>query len=198
MIRLSLFAASALTLGLPAAAQQPAVLHKTLKVGDLDIFYRESGPKDAPALLLLHDFPTSSQMFRNLIPALGEKFHAHLLGLEAPSLVEAHSSPADPRRMTSRRSPQVKGRGGGPPSTGPSSDLVGGGAGRACCFSRGRRRPASAQASRMWAMTVLTRKSSLSLRALAAKSYTSGHLRRRMRQQATSQGPRPRINSARH
>ena len=46
-----------------------------MKVGDLDIFYREAGPKDAPTVLLLHGFPTSSQMFRKLIPALGDKYH---------------------------------------------------------------------------------------------------------------------------
>ena len=58
-----------------ARAQQPVkVYHKTVKVGDLDIFYREAGPKDAPAILLLHGFPTSSQMFRNLIPAIGDKY----------------------------------------------------------------------------------------------------------------------------
>ena len=51
------------------------VLHKTVKVGELDIFYREAGPKDAPAILLLHGFPTSSQMFRNLIPALADQYH---------------------------------------------------------------------------------------------------------------------------
>jgi pimeloyl-ACP methyl ester carboxylesterase len=51
------------------------VLHRTVKVGDLDIFYREGGPKDAPAVLLLHGFPTSSQMFRNLIPALADRYH---------------------------------------------------------------------------------------------------------------------------
>ena len=51
------------------------VFHKTVKVGDLDIFYREAGPKDAPTILLLHGFPTSSQMFRNLIPALADKYH---------------------------------------------------------------------------------------------------------------------------
>jgi pimeloyl-ACP methyl ester carboxylesterase len=39
------------------------------------IFYREAGPKDAPAILLLHGFPTSSHMFRNLIPALAETYH---------------------------------------------------------------------------------------------------------------------------
>src|SRR4249919_230263 len=50
------------------------VAHRTAKVRDLDIFYREAGPKDAPAILLLHGFPTSSQMFRNLIPALADKY----------------------------------------------------------------------------------------------------------------------------
>lgn len=56
-------------------AQPPVkVFYKTVKVGDLDIFYREAGPKDAPAILLLHGFPTSSQMFRNLIPLLGDKY----------------------------------------------------------------------------------------------------------------------------
>jgi pimeloyl-ACP methyl ester carboxylesterase len=53
----------------------PQVRHKTAKVGDLDIFYREAGSKDAPTILLLHGFPTSSQMFRNLIPALADKYH---------------------------------------------------------------------------------------------------------------------------
>ena len=46
-----------------------------MKVGDLDIFYREAGPKDAPVVLLLHGYPTSSQMFRNLIPRLADKYH---------------------------------------------------------------------------------------------------------------------------
>jgi len=49
--------------------------HKTIQVDGLDIFYREAGPKDAPTILLLHGFPTSSQMFRNLIPALADRFH---------------------------------------------------------------------------------------------------------------------------
>jgi len=54
--------------------QSTKVAHRTVKVRDLDIFYREAGPKDAPAVLLLHGFPTSSQMFRNLIPVLGERY----------------------------------------------------------------------------------------------------------------------------
>jgi alpha-beta hydrolase superfamily lysophospholipase len=39
------------------------------------IFYREAGPKDASTVLLLHRFPTSSHMFRNLIPLLADHFH---------------------------------------------------------------------------------------------------------------------------
>jgi len=39
------------------------------------IFYREAGARSAPAILLLHGFPTSSHMFRNLIPALAEHYH---------------------------------------------------------------------------------------------------------------------------
>jgi pimeloyl-ACP methyl ester carboxylesterase len=44
-------------------------------VDDSKIFYREAGPKTAPAILLLHGFPTSSHMFRDLIPALADRYH---------------------------------------------------------------------------------------------------------------------------
>lgn len=54
--------------------QTTKVAHRTIKARDLDIFYREAGPKDALAVLLLHGFPTSSQMFRNLIPQLADKY----------------------------------------------------------------------------------------------------------------------------
>ncbi len=50
-------------------------MHKYLQVDGLDIFYREAGPENAPTLLLLHGFPTSSHMFRNLIPLLADRFH---------------------------------------------------------------------------------------------------------------------------
>jgi pimeloyl-ACP methyl ester carboxylesterase len=40
----------------------------------LNVFYREAGPRDAPVVLLLHGFPTSSHMFRNLIPALADRY----------------------------------------------------------------------------------------------------------------------------
>lgn len=44
-------------------------------VDGFKIFYREAGPKTAPTILLLHGFPASSHMFRNLIPALSDRFH---------------------------------------------------------------------------------------------------------------------------
>ena len=50
-------------------------VHKTVVVNGQEIFYREAGPADAPTILLLHGFPTSSHMFRNLIPALADRFH---------------------------------------------------------------------------------------------------------------------------
>ncbi len=53
----------------------PQVFYRTVKIDGLDIFYREAGPKDAPTVLLLHGFPTSSHMFRELIPALADKYH---------------------------------------------------------------------------------------------------------------------------
>lgn len=56
------------------AVQAPQVRYKTVKIDGVEVFYREAGPPDAPALLLLHGFPTSSHMFRNLIPALADRY----------------------------------------------------------------------------------------------------------------------------
>jgi pimeloyl-ACP methyl ester carboxylesterase len=53
----------------------PTVFYRTLNVEGLEIFYREAGPRDAPAVLLLHGFPSSSHMFRNLIPLLADRYH---------------------------------------------------------------------------------------------------------------------------
>lgn len=52
-----------------------AIYYRTAKIDGIDIFYREAGPVDAPAVLLLHGFPTSSHMFRNLIPLLADRYH---------------------------------------------------------------------------------------------------------------------------
>ena len=56
-------------------ASHRTVKYRTTKIDNLDIFYREAGPKDAPTVLLLHGFPTSSHMFRDLIPRLADKYH---------------------------------------------------------------------------------------------------------------------------
>ncbi len=48
---------------------------RSVEIEGLEIFYREAGPVDAPTVLLLHGFPTSSQMFRNLIPRLSDRYH---------------------------------------------------------------------------------------------------------------------------
>jgi alpha/beta hydrolase fold len=52
----------------------PTVFYRTLNVEGLEIFYREAGPWDAPTVLLLHCFPSSSHMFRNLIPMLADEY----------------------------------------------------------------------------------------------------------------------------
>jgi len=51
------------------------IAYRTADVDGLKIFYREAGAPDAPKLLLLHGFPTSSHMFRDLIPRLADRFH---------------------------------------------------------------------------------------------------------------------------
>jgi len=50
------------------------VSYRTQAVGDVEVFYREAGPAGAPVVLLLHGYPTSSHMFRDLIPHLAARF----------------------------------------------------------------------------------------------------------------------------
>jgi pimeloyl-ACP methyl ester carboxylesterase len=50
-----------------------AVRHRTAKVDGLSIFYREAGDRRNPTLVLLHGFPSSSVMFRDLIPRLADR-----------------------------------------------------------------------------------------------------------------------------
>lgn len=61
-------AAAAMTV--PAAS----VRYRTRQVDGVKMFYREAGPADGPVVLLLHGFPTSSHMFRNLIPTLADRY----------------------------------------------------------------------------------------------------------------------------
>jgi len=58
------------------------VEEKTIEIDGLTVSYKEGGSPDSPAILLLHGFPTSSHMFRNLIPALEDEFY-----LVAPDMI---------------------------------------------------------------------------------------------------------------
>lgn len=49
--------------------------HRTVTIDGLDVFYREAGDRSNPTILLLHGFPSSSHMFRNLIASLADSFH---------------------------------------------------------------------------------------------------------------------------
>src|ERR1700761_6419638 len=49
--------------------------YRTVEVGGLKIFYREAGPADAPVILFLHGFPSSSTMFETLFPLLSAHYH---------------------------------------------------------------------------------------------------------------------------
>lgn len=52
----------------------PSVSIKTIEADGVNVFYREAGPADAPVILLLHGFPSSSHMFRELIPRLASQY----------------------------------------------------------------------------------------------------------------------------
>lgn len=58
----------------PQENSLPQVQYKRQQVGEVDVFYREAGPADAPVLLLLHGFPSASHMFRDLIPHLAGRY----------------------------------------------------------------------------------------------------------------------------
>jgi pimeloyl-ACP methyl ester carboxylesterase len=59
----------------PARSETAVTHHRRITVDGVEIFYREAGRPDAPTLVLLHGFPASSHMFRNLIPALSDSVH---------------------------------------------------------------------------------------------------------------------------
>jgi pimeloyl-ACP methyl ester carboxylesterase len=81
-------------MGMNETGERNRTLYKTANIDGLDIFYREAGPKDAPTILLLHGFPTSSHMFRNLMMKLSDKFH-----LVAPDYPGFGNSSAPPTNI---------------------------------------------------------------------------------------------------
>ncbi|MFQ5549572.1 MAG: alpha/beta fold hydrolase [Woeseia sp.] len=57
------------------AENAPGVAYRTVTIEDVDIFFREAGDPGRPTILLLHGFPTSSHMFRDLITELADQYH---------------------------------------------------------------------------------------------------------------------------
>jgi len=74
------------------------IRYQTATVDGNSIFYREAGPKTAPTILLLHGFPTSSHMFRNLIPALADRYH--VVAPDLPGFGFTHTPGRDQFRYT--------------------------------------------------------------------------------------------------
>jgi pimeloyl-ACP methyl ester carboxylesterase len=74
-------------------ASTATVEYRTVKVDGVKVFYREAGPKNAPVLLLLHGFPTSSQMFRNLIPQLADRYR--VIAPDYPGYGQSDMPPMD-------------------------------------------------------------------------------------------------------
>ena len=74
--------------------EQP-IFYRTVKVDGLSIFYRETGPKDAPTILLLHGLPSSSRMFQPLLTRLADRYH--LVAPDYPGF--GHSDWPDPQQF---------------------------------------------------------------------------------------------------
>ncbi len=84
------------------------ITYRTANVDGFKVFYREAGPANAPTLLLLHGFPTSSHMFRELIPLLADRFH--VVAPDLPGFGRSDLPPRDAFRYTFARLAEVIGR----------------------------------------------------------------------------------------
>jgi pimeloyl-ACP methyl ester carboxylesterase len=84
------------------------ITYRTANVDGVKIFYREAGPTNAPTLLLLHGFPTSSHMFRNLIPLLADRFH--IVAPDLPGFGQSDLPSRDAFGYTFARLAEVIGR----------------------------------------------------------------------------------------
>src|SRR5271155_4375691 len=96
----SIATAISTALALTAACASPAsalpstsattTYHRT-QVGGVGVFYREAGPKDAPVIVLLHGFPSSSRMYDTLIPLLATRYH--LIAPDYPGFGQSDAPP---------------------------------------------------------------------------------------------------------
>jgi len=75
-----------------AVEQTPEVIYGTIAVNGISIAYREAGDPVNPKLVLLHGFPASSHQYRNLVPALADRFH--VIAPDYPGF--GHSDHPDP------------------------------------------------------------------------------------------------------
>ena len=58
-----------------------AIHYRYADIDGQQLFYRQAGPASAPAVVLLHGFPASSYMFRDLIPLLADRYHVIATGI---------------------------------------------------------------------------------------------------------------------
>ena len=78
------------------AAAESALRYRSVRIDNLEIFYRESGPKDGPTILLLHGLPSSSRMFQPLLESTLSE-HYHLIAPDYPGF--GHSSWPNPKEF---------------------------------------------------------------------------------------------------
>ena len=107
----------------------PAIHHRTISVSDLNVFVREAGEPDRPALVLLHGFPSSSRQYVRLIDRLAG--HWHVIAPDYPGFGLSDPVPDSPPSTASPKSPPA-------PSTRSAST------GTPCTFSTSARRSGSA------------------------------------------------------
>jgi len=87
---LALAGASASTASALPSTSATTTYHRT-QVGGVGVFYREAGPKDAPVIVLLHGFPSSSRMYETLIPLLATRYH--LIAPDYPGFGQSDALP---------------------------------------------------------------------------------------------------------
>lgn len=92
------FAAASGAARAQVASDSSTATYRFVAVDGLKIFYREAGPKDAPTILLLHGYPSSSRMFATLIPLLADRYH--LVAPDYPGFGESDAPPASEFRYT--------------------------------------------------------------------------------------------------
>ena len=77
--------------------------YKTAEIDGLKLFFREAGPSEAPVVLLLHGFPSSSHMYRDLMPRLADRYH--VIAPDYPGYGYSEAPSAGP--FTYRISPEL-------------------------------------------------------------------------------------------